>query len=48
MISTLLMKLWIIAYVATAIISLYERNYPRALYYISAGSLTMAVLWGTR
>ena len=48
MTSNVLMKLWICAYMVTAIVSLYEKNYPRVLYYISASLITISVLWGMK
>ena len=33
-------------YVLICIVALFEKNYPRALYFFSAGLISVAVLWG--
>jgi len=45
-ISGVMMKGLILFYLVTAIVSAYEGNYPRALYWLSAGGITTGVLWG--
>lgn len=45
MTSTLLMTLLLVVYVVIAGVSLFEGNYPRAVYWVSAASLTASVLW---
>lgn len=48
MTSTHLMLVLVGVYVVVAFVSAYERNWPRVLYWISAATLTIAVLWGTK
>lgn len=44
MASSMMMKGLLVFYVLIAGVSLYERNYPKALYWISAGMITTSVL----
>lgn len=44
MASGMMMKGLLVFYAAIAIASLYERNYPKALYWVSAGMITTSVL----
>lgn len=46
--STMLMQGLLVIYVVVAILSGWEGNYPRCLYWISAAGITSAVLWGMR
>ena len=46
--STILMKCLIRAYITIMITCLVEKNYPRALYWFSAGLITTSVLWGMK
>jgi len=46
--STMLMQGLLVVYVVTAMLSCYEGNYPRGLYWLSAAGITSAVLWGMR
>lgn len=48
MTNTWMMMGLIAVYVVTASVSLYEGNYPRMLYWLSASGITTAVLWSTR
>ena len=48
MISSYLMVCLVVAYVVIAGVAVYEQNYARVLYWISAAGITTAVLWGTR
>lgn len=48
MTSTGMMGFLIVFYVATAIVSGMEANWPRVLYWISAAGITTAVVWGSR
>lgn len=48
MTSTGMMVFLVVFYVATAIVSVMEANWPRVLYWASAAGITTAVLWGTR
>lgn len=47
MFSDILMKLFLLGYVLCAIASCFEGNYHRALYWVGASVITIAVLWGT-
>lgn len=47
MTSTWIMYSFLGQYFICAVICLAEKNWPRALYWFSAGLLTIAVLWGT-
>lgn len=38
----------IVIYIIIAFVSALEANWPRVLYWISAGLLTTSILWGTR
>ena len=40
-----LMKILLVAYGVIAIVSLFERNLPRACYWLSAAGITASVLW---
>jgi hypothetical protein len=40
-----LMYCLLVAYGTIAAVSLYERNFPRACYWISAAGITASVLW---
>lgn len=46
MISTDLMVLLIMEYVAIAGVAAYERNWPVVLYFMAAAQISCAVLWG--
>ena len=35
-------------YLVIAIVCLFEHNWARVLYYVSAASISVAVLWGMR
>lgn len=48
MISTTLMLGLLVVYVLISVVSALEGNYPRCLYWIGAGLITTAVLWGTK
>lgn len=46
--STLLMKCLLVVYFIIFIASLVEKNYPRALYWFSAGLITSSIMWGMK
>ena len=48
MLSDILMKVLVVAYVLVSIVCLFERNYPKALYWASAGAITFSVMWGMK
>ena len=45
MISSWLIWLLIVQYVVIAVASACERNWPRCLYFVSAGLISLSVLW---
>lgn len=47
MMSTGMMLVLIVAYAGIAIAALFERNWPRALYFVGAIIISVAVLWMT-
>ena len=48
MASTTLMMGLLAVYAIIAVVSAFEANYPRCLYWVGAGVITFAVLWGTK
>ncbi len=48
MTSTWIMYGFLVQYFICAIVCLFEGNKPRAMYWASAGLLTISVLWGMR
>lgn len=48
MTSTGMMVFLVVFYLATALVSGMEANWPRVLYWISAAGITTAVLWGAK
>jgi len=46
--STIMMKGLMFVYFVVALVCLCENNYPRALYWVSAGFLTTSILWGMK
>ena len=46
--SDLLMKCLLGVYFIIAITCITEKNYPKALYWTSAGMITLSVLWGMK
>lgn len=46
--STLLMQFLVIVYAIIFIVCLFEKNYPKALYWASACCITVSVLWGMK
>ena len=44
--SGLLIKILLVVYVCISFVCLYENNYPQALYWTSAGLISLSVLWG--
>jgi len=48
MISDICMRILFIVYFCISIICLLEHNYPKALYWCSAGFITFSVLWGMK
>jgi len=43
--STLLMKFLLAVYFVIFLASLFEKNFPRALYWLSAFGITVSVMW---
>lgn len=48
MTSTWIMKAFLVQYFICAVVCVFEKNYPRAFYWFSAGLLTISILWGMR
>jgi len=48
MTSTILMKCLVGAYIAIMVTCIFEKNYPKALYWASAGMITISVIWGMK
>lgn len=48
MLSDWIMRSFMIQYFVCAAVCVCEKNYPRALYWMSAGLLTISVLWGMK
>ncbi len=46
--STGMMQFLVVAYTAICLTCLWERNYPKALYWASACMITVSVLWGMK
>lgn len=46
--SDLLMKCLLVFYFFISMVCLFEQNYPKALYWVSAGMITFSVLWGMK
>ena len=46
--SDTMMKGLLVIYFLISAVCIYERNYPRALYWTSAGMITLSVLWGMK
>ncbi len=46
--STGMMQCLVVAYTAICLTCLWERNYPKALYWASACMITVSVLWGMK
>ena len=46
--SNILMKCLLIVYFIISIVCISERNYPKALYWTSAGMITLSILWGMK
>lgn len=44
MASGMMMKGLLVFYLIIAAVSLYERNYPKAMYWVSAGMITTSIL----
>lgn len=44
--SNWLIRLLLVEYVVIMGVCVYERNFPKALYWLSASSLQLAILWG--
>jgi len=44
----LLMKLLLAEYIVIALVYCWESNYPKALYWFSAGLLNISLLWGMK
>lgn len=42
------MQIFLIEYLICAVVCLFEHNYPRALYWLMASGLNVAVLWGMK
>lgn len=48
MTSTILMKCLVVAYFVIMATCLFEKNWPRALYWFAAMTITISVLWGMK
>lgn len=48
MISTNMMRCLILVYLCIMIACIFEKNYPKALYWFAAGLITTSVLWGMK
>jgi len=48
MLSNLLIKLLLVEYLVIAVVCIFEGNWPRVTYWISASGLQIAILWGMR
>ena len=48
MLSDLLMKILVVGYIIISAVCLFEHNYARALYWVSAGGITFSILWGMK
>jgi len=46
--SNWLIKALLVEYIVIMIVCLYERNYPRVLYWIGASLLQVGILWGMK
>lgn len=46
MISTALMKFLVIFYVGILVVCLWEREWPKAMYWLGAAILNVAIIWG--
>ena len=44
----MLMKSLLVVYFIISVVCIFERNYPKALYWTSAGMITLSVLWGMK
>jgi hypothetical protein len=42
------MKILFVSYIFICALCVKEKNYPRALYWISAAFLTFSILWGMK
>jgi len=48
MLSILIEKGLLVVYVIISLVCIFERNYPKALYWVSAGMITFSVMWGMK
>jgi hypothetical protein len=48
MTSDIMMKGLLMVYLVIATTCVLEKNYPKALYWTSAGMITLSVLWGMK
>lgn len=48
MFSTAIMKCLLVVYFVICVACLFEKNWPKALYWFSAAMITTSVLWGMR
>ena len=46
--STFIMKIFLVEYFICAVVCIFEHNYPRFLYWLMAGGLTISILWGMK
>ncbi len=44
--SDTIMRCLLVVYLIIAVTCIFEKNYPKALYWTSAGMITLSVLWG--
>jgi hypothetical protein len=48
MLSNTLIKCLLLEYVVILAVCIYERNYPRSLYWFGAALLQVSILWGMK
>ena len=46
--SNLMMQSLLGYYIIIGVVCIFEKNYPKALYWFSAGLLTVSILWGMK
>ena len=48
MLSNVMLKVLIVEYIVIGGVCVLEHNYPKALYWLSAGLISVSVLWGMK
>jgi len=43
-----MMKVLIVEYIIIGAVCLFEKDFPKAMYWISAGLISVSVLWGMK